>query len=92
MRGEVNQPQHWIKYVEKLCDVNFHLADEVIWGWRNLIREWQHMKLRNHFHPTVPCCTENGWARPFFLESLRPFFSILLVVAQTISSPSSDSN
>jgi len=59
---------------------HFSLADVVTWGWPNLSRGWQHIKLRNHFQSAVPCCIENGWARPFFMTSSKAILLLLLVV------------
>jgi hypothetical protein len=50
---EVNQPQHWFKYVEKIFEIHFMnpftVADEVTWGLRKLSQGWRHITLRNHF-------------------------------------------
>jgi hypothetical protein len=81
MGREVNQPQHWAKYVEKFCDIFFlnlfTLAAEVAWALRNLSQGWQHMKLRNHYQRSRPCCKQ--WTdKAIFIASSKAIRLILV--------------
>ena len=67
-----------------ICVNPFTLAAELAWSLRNLSRGQRHIKLRIHFQPALPCCTDNGLARQF----LRHVQNLLL--AQKISATSSD--
>jgi hypothetical protein len=50
---KLNQPQHWLKYIKKVCDVPFvnpfTLTAEAIWGLGNLSPGWRQIKLHSHF-------------------------------------------
>ena len=59
----------------------FILTAELTLGLRNLSRGWRHTKLRNRVRFSLPCCTENGWARLSFMASSKAILVILLVAA-----------
>jgi hypothetical protein len=90
MRREVTQPRNWLKYVEIFATfslvTSFTRVAEITWGLHNLSRGWQHKKFRSHFHPAVPCCTENEGARPFHMASSKAFKRLLVVSPQNFPS------
>ena len=55
----------------------FTIAAEVGWALRNLSQGWQHVKLRNHYQRSLPCCKQ--WTdKAIFIASSKAIRLILV--------------